>query len=64
MFTDPWMVDFYGKLVGEYTIPMDPMGYFSFSERFTQSTLTKTNVEKRNETNGPYVSRIPHVPYQ
>ena len=22
-----WMVDFYGKLAGEYTSPMDPVGY-------------------------------------
>ena len=22
-----WMAAFYGKLVGKYTIPMDPMGY-------------------------------------
>ena len=30
IFTDPWMVDFYGKLVGKYTNPMDAtmdMGY-------------------------------------
>jgi len=26
IFTDPWMVDFYGFHVGEYTSPMDPMG--------------------------------------
>ena len=24
IFTDPWMVDFYGKLVGKYTIPIGP----------------------------------------
>ena len=30
IFTDPWMGDFYGKLVGKYTYtsPMDAMGYF------------------------------------
>ena len=22
-----WMVDLYGKCIGKYTIPMDPMGY-------------------------------------
>ncbi len=27
IFTDPWMVDFYGKLVGKYTVrPMVPLG--------------------------------------
>ena len=26
IFTDPWMVDFHGLHVGEYTSPMDPMG--------------------------------------
>ena len=27
IFTDPWMVDFYGKFVGKYTVrPMDPLG--------------------------------------
>ena len=29
IFTDPWMVDFYGFHVGKYTGPMDPMGYIS-----------------------------------
>ena len=23
IITDPWMVDFYGKLVGKYTSPLD-----------------------------------------
>ena len=28
IYTDPWMVDFYGKLVGKYTVrPMDALGY-------------------------------------
>ena len=26
IFTDPWMVDFYGKLAGKYISPMDAMG--------------------------------------
>ena len=26
IFTDPWMVDFYGFHVGKYTSPMDPQG--------------------------------------
>ena len=26
VFTDPWMVGFYGIHVGKYTSPMDPMG--------------------------------------
>ena len=31
IFTDPWMVDFYGKFVGKYTVrPMDGMGFGSF----------------------------------
>ena len=34
IFTDPWMVDFYGKLVGKYTSPMGsyenyPFGIFT-----------------------------------
>ena len=29
IFTDPWMVDFYGFHVGKYTSPMDPMGHDS-----------------------------------
>ena len=26
VYLPTWMVDFYGKLVGKYTTPMDPMG--------------------------------------
>ena len=26
IFTDPWMIDLYGKLVGKYTIPMEGIG--------------------------------------
>ncbi len=30
VYVPTWMVDFYGKLVGKYTSPMDPMGYGTF----------------------------------
>ena len=26
IFTNPWMVEFYGRFFGKYTSPMDPMG--------------------------------------
>ena len=27
VYLPTWMVDFYGKLVGKYPNPMDPMGF-------------------------------------
>ena len=30
IFTDPWMVDFYGINVGKYAMTMDPMGLFQY----------------------------------
>ena len=47
-FPDPWMVDFYGFHVGEYTSPMDPMGNikpsaleFSWSEKILYMRTVK-----------------------
>ena len=32
VYLPTWWVDFYGKLVGKYTSPMDPMGYLEATE--------------------------------
>ena len=40
IFTDPWVVDFYGKLVGKYTSPMDAMGIAFFTLPKFNSSFT------------------------
>ena len=32
VYVPTWIVDFYGKLVGKYTSPMDPMGIPKFPQ--------------------------------
>ena len=34
-----WMFDLYGKLVGKYTIPLDPIGYGSTPKKESQEVL-------------------------
>ena len=55
VYLPTWMVDFYGKCIGKYTSPMDPMGYNWF---FCFTNIVSLPPKKKEKEN-PLIASLP-----